>query len=78
MLSGPARPEIARPVVVCLCGPARFWRQFRASYLEETLAGRIVLSIAAVPGGDEALFASLSPAERARVTEMLGACTGTR
>lgn len=65
MLSGPARP------VVCLCGSARFWRQFEVSYLTETLAGRIVLSIAAVPGGDEALFASLSQPERARVTRML-------
>lgn len=60
-----------RPVIVCLCGSARFWRQFEKSYLEETLAGRIVLSIATVPGGDAALFAEFSDEERARAVDML-------
>lgn len=41
------------------------------AYLAETLAGRIVLSVATAPGGDEALFAPFEPAERARLTEML-------
>ena len=39
--------------------------------LAETLAGRIVLSVATAPGGDEALFAHLEPTERARLVEML-------
>ena len=60
-----------RPVIVCLCGSAQFWEQFEKSYLEETLAGRIVLSIATVAGGDDRLFEGYSPAERARVTDKL-------
>ncbi len=60
-----------RPVIVCLCGSARFTEQFEKSYLEETLAGRIVLSIATVAGGDDKLFEGYSPAERARVANRL-------
>ena len=33
-----------KPVVVCLCGSTQFLAQERATYLSETLAGRIVLS----------------------------------
>lgn len=60
-----------RPIVVCLCGSARFWAQFQKSYIEETLAGRIVLSVAATPGGDEALFGLCSPTEREQTLTML-------
>lgn len=58
-------------MIVCLCGSARFGEQFQKSYLEETLAGRIVLSIATVPGGDEKLFEGYTPSERMSVTDML-------
>ncbi len=34
-----------QPVVVCLCGSTRFYQTFQKVNLEETLAGRIVLSI---------------------------------
>lgn len=60
-----------RPVIVCLCGSARFTEQFQKSYLEETLAGRIVLSVATVAGGDEKLFEGYSPAEQAQITDRL-------
>jgi hypothetical protein len=45
--------------IVCICGSTRFWREIGEANLHETLAGRIVLSIA---GGasDDALFAGLS------------------
>jgi hypothetical protein len=33
------------PTVVCLCGSTRFLEQFREAEKQETLAGRIVLSI---------------------------------
>lgn len=33
------------PTIVCLCGSTRFWETFAKKGLEETLAGRIVLSI---------------------------------
>lgn len=34
-----------RPRIVCLCGSTRFGAAFRKANLEETLAGRIVLSV---------------------------------
>lgn len=37
--------SINRPTVVCLCGSTRFSEAFRSLNLQETIAGRIVLSI---------------------------------
>jgi len=34
-----------RPVIVCLCGSTRFWRDYITANYKETLAGRIVLSV---------------------------------
>ncbi len=56
---------------MCLCGSARFGGQFNKCYLGEALAGRTVLSIATVPGGDEALFAGFSESEKNRVVTTL-------
>lgn len=56
-----------RPVVVCLCGSTRFWREFQAASLRETLAGRIVLSIGAASGTDDEHFGNLPPEEYKRV-----------
>jgi hypothetical protein len=39
-------PERRRPVVVCLCGSGRFKAAFDAAAFQETLAGKIVLTIA--------------------------------
>ena len=36
-----------RPKIVCLCGSARFYEKFKQVNMWESLAGRIVLSIAA-------------------------------
>lgn len=41
-----------RPVIVCLCGSTRFWREFQEASLRETLAGKIVLSIGAARCAD--------------------------
>ena len=60
-----------RPTIVCLCGSTRFWRQFQKSSLEETLAGRIVLSIGAASGTDDEHFGNLSGDEYAAVKSML-------
>ena len=38
-------PEVDRPTIVCLCGSTRFTDAFRRASLEETLGGKIVLSI---------------------------------
>ncbi len=39
------RVGLSRPPIVCLCGSTRFSHAFKRANLEETLAGRIVLSI---------------------------------
>lgn len=51
------------PRTVCLCGSTRFWRTFQQASLEETLAGKIVLSIGAASGTDDAHFGNLPRAE---------------
>ena len=33
------------PTIVCLCGSTRFYREFQRANYEETMAGRIVLSV---------------------------------
>lgn len=77
----PARQEAAttpapaaappRPTIVCLCGSTRFCRTFQEASLQETLAGRIVLSIGAASGTDDEHFGNLPRAEYNRVKEQL-------
>lgn len=54
---------IDRPTVVCLCGSTRFSEAFRKANFDETLAGRIVLTIGCDMKGDAELFADKSEAE---------------
>lgn len=56
-----------RPTIVCLCGSTRFWREFQAASLRETLAGRIVLSIGAASGTNDEHFGHLPREEYDRV-----------
>jgi len=42
-----------RPTIVCLCGSTRFYEQFQRSNYEETMAGRIVLSVGHYPHSTE-------------------------
>lgn len=65
------RPEVIRPIVVCLCGSTRFWKEFQRASLSETLAGKIVLSIGAASGTDDDHFGNLPREEYDRVKEML-------
>ncbi len=51
------------PTIVCLCGSTRFWREFQAAGLRETMAGKIVLSIGAASGTDDEHFGGLPQAE---------------
>jgi hypothetical protein len=39
------------PSVVCLCGSTRFYGQFQKANFDETMAGRIVLSVGFYPHG---------------------------
>jgi hypothetical protein len=36
---------VSRPRVVCLCGSTRFYEAFQRANYEETMAGRIILSV---------------------------------
>lgn len=60
-----------RPVIVCLCGSTRFWREFQRQGLVETMAGKIVLSIGAASGTDDDHFGNLPRAEYDAVKTML-------
>ncbi len=60
-----------RPTIVCLCGSTRFWRTFQQAGLQETLAGKIVLSIGAASGTDDDHFGNLPRDEYDRVKSML-------
>lgn len=39
------QPLLSTPVVICLCGSTRFTEAYRKANFDETLAGRIILSI---------------------------------
>lgn len=47
----PAR--VKKPKVVCLCGSTRFYAQFQQANYEETMAGRIVLTVGFYPHSAE-------------------------
>jgi hypothetical protein len=44
-----------KPIIICLCGSTRFSEAFRKANLEETLKGKIVLSIGCDMKSDDAL-----------------------
>lgn len=41
--------RVIRPTIVCLCGSTRFYEAFQRANYEETMAGRIVLSVGFYP-----------------------------
>jgi hypothetical protein len=42
-----------RPTIVCLCGSTRFYDAFQRANFEETMAGKIVLSVGFYPHTEE-------------------------
>lgn len=46
------------PKIVCLCGSTRFGDTYRKTMLEETIAGRVVLTVGAMTQSDNQLLAS--------------------
>jgi hypothetical protein len=52
-----------KPIVVCLCGSTRFSDAYKKANFEETLAGRIVLTIGCDMCSDAELFKDKSPDE---------------
>lgn len=53
-----------RPTVVCLCGSTRFGEAFQKANFDETIAGRIVLSIGCNLKSDDQLFEDLTIEEK--------------
>lgn len=53
-----------KPTIVCLCGSTRFKDAFVKAQLDETLAGRIVLTIGCNMKSDTEIFGHMSEAER--------------
>ena len=47
--SAPRYTQYARPLIVCLCGSTRFYEAFQRANYDETMAGRIVLSVGHYP-----------------------------
>lgn len=56
-----------RPIIVCLCGSAKFKDAFTKAQLEETLAGKIVLTMGCNLKSDTEIFGSLSWQELQKV-----------
>ena len=50
LIEAEAAPDAAlRPRIVCLCGSTRFYDEFQQANYDETMAGRIVLSVGFYP-----------------------------
>jgi hypothetical protein len=55
--------DVARPQILCLCGSTRFMSAFQTANRDETLAGRIVLSVGVDLNTDTDALAGKSDAE---------------
>lgn len=62
---------IMKPTIVCLCGSTKFKDAFTKAQLEETLAGKIVLTIGCNMKSDQDIFSHLSFQEFARIKWLL-------
>jgi len=60
----PTPPPAPRPRIVCLCGSTRFDGAFRKANLDETLAGRIVLTVGCDTHSDQTLGLAAEVKER--------------
>jgi hypothetical protein len=54
---------VTKPIIVCLCGSTRFSEAFQKAQFEETLAGKIVLTIGCNMKSDTGLFKDYSETE---------------
>lgn len=63
--------EGRRPTIVCLCGSTRFFEAFQRANLEETLAGKIVLTIGCDMRSDEEIFRDMTLEQLEQTKERL-------
>lgn len=59
------------PTIVCLCGSTRFGKAFEEANFQETLAGKIVLTIGCTARPDAELFAGKSEGELKEIKQRL-------
>lgn len=59
-----------RPVIVCLCGSTRFHDAFERANFEETLQGKIVLTIGCDFRNPELIVWGLTQADKERLDEL--------
>lgn len=52
-----------KPKVICLCGSTKFKDAFTRAQLEETLKGKVVLTIGCSMKSDQEIFGHMSPEE---------------
>ena len=64
-------PDPDFPVVVCLCGSTKFKDEFVRQGFNETLAGKIVLSIGCDMKSDDELFGHMTPEQFSEVKARL-------
>ena len=65
------KPRVPKPTIVCLCGSTRFGEAFRLAEFQETLAGKIVLTIGCNMKCDDDLFGHLNEAAREQIKRNL-------
>ena len=62
------------PLIVCLCGSTRFYEQFQKSNYEETMAGKIVLSVGFYPHAQKKVHHSenvgCTPEQKVKLDEL--------
>jgi hypothetical protein len=63
--------NLERPTIVCLCGSTRFYDVFSELNLEETLAGKIVLSIASDRQTEQSVFDAMNETELEQAKQKL-------
>lgn len=63
--------SLERPTIVCLCGSTRFYDVFSKLNLEETLAGKIVLSIASDRQIEQRIFDAMNETELEQAKQKL-------
>ncbi len=59
-----------KPTVVCLCGSTRFYDEFLKANYEETMAGRIVLSVGFSPLKEHRQESGCTPEQKTKLDEL--------
>lgn len=61
------------PTIVCLCGSTRFYHQFQEANYRETMAGKIVLTVAFFPNpseGEHGSHVGCTPQQKVMLDEL--------